>query len=89
LERRASLPRRAARAPAADLSVIAATIASVAVLSSGSFLLIGDTIHLEAIVRDARGRVVMEPAVSWSVDPGSVATVANGVVTAREKGAST
>lgn len=49
----------------------------------------GQAIKLESVAQDAQGRRLAEPRLSWSSSAPEVATVENGVVTARSTGRTT
>lgn len=55
--------------------------------STASLLLLGDTVRLEAVARDAAGSALSGQVFTWSSSPESVATVSStGLVTAVENG---
>jgi serine/threonine protein kinase/alpha-tubulin suppressor-like RCC1 family protein len=72
----------------APVRVVVATprITSVAILGAPDSLPQGGTARLGVEVRDARGRTVSSPTVTWSSSSNARATVSQGMLTARATG---
>jgi uncharacterized protein YjdB len=73
----------------ADSVSVAAIVpaASISLTPAGRRIDVGDRLVLDAVVRDAAGSALAGRRVVWSSSDESIATVANGVVTARARGA--
>ncbi|HEX2203483.1 MAG TPA: Ig-like domain-containing protein [Longimicrobium sp.] len=79
----AALPAALLLAACGDGPTGTAAVASVSLAPDGRTLAVGETLALEAVVRDVRGGAPEDPEVDWSSDAPGVATVdAQGVVTA-------
>jgi hypothetical protein len=68
-------------ADTATVTVLPATVASVAVSPSSASVLVGQTVTLTATVADSGGTPVAGRTITWSSSAPGVATVAAGVVT--------
>lgn len=70
-----------------DVSVTAVDVASVTISLSQGQLVLGDTLRLTAIPRDASGRPLQDRSVSWSSDDPAIASVSSdGLVQAISAG---
>jgi trimeric autotransporter adhesin len=77
------------RSGGADVTVLRPLVASVTVEPGEATVLEGETVQLEASVRDAGGNLMTDREPAWSSNDPAIAAVANGVVTGVRAGAAT
>ncbi|HEX5439111.1 MAG TPA: Ig-like domain-containing protein [Gemmatimonadaceae bacterium] len=71
----------------ATVTVQHAPVSNLSISPSTAEITVGQTVHLDATVRDSHGTVVTGQSVTWSSNNNSVATVSgSGVVTGKDKG---
>ena len=62
------------------------TPASVTIIRSGSYILVGDTLQLSAVVQDAAGHTVSGASPTWSVNLPAVGALSGSTLTATSPG---
>jgi len=78
------LAKLAAGAAILSAALQAQTASTVTVISEESQVLVGSTLQMRAVVRDAQGNIIPNAPVTWSLNQGRAASVdSTGLVTAR------
>lgn len=73
----------------ATITVRSATVASITLSPTSLSLEVGKTAQVTATLRDAHGALIVGRTISWTSSNTSVATVSDGLVSARETGTAT